>query len=54
VHNESILWLARTYTEAHQVENAEAILSLLESDAKLPDDLKGRLAIEKAFCQPCG
>ena len=49
VHNESILWLARTYTEAHQVENAEAILSLLESDAKLPEDLKGRLAIEKAF-----
>jgi tetratricopeptide (TPR) repeat protein len=49
VHNEAILWLARTYTEAHQVENAESILSLLESDTKLPKDLKGRLAVEKAF-----
>lgn len=49
VHNEAILWLARTYTEAHQVENAESILSLLASDTKLPNDLKGRLAIEKAF-----
>ncbi len=49
VHNEAILWLARTYTEAHQVENAESILSLLESDKKLPDELKGRLATEKAF-----
>jgi tetratricopeptide (TPR) repeat protein len=49
VHNEAVLWLARTYTEAHQVENAESVLSLLESDPKFPDDLKGRLAIEKAF-----
>lgn len=49
VHNEAILWLAHTYTQAEQVENAESILSLLESDAKLPEELKGRLAIEKAF-----
>ncbi len=49
VHNEAILWLARTYTEGHQVENAESILSLLETDKNLPEDLKGRLAIEKAF-----
>ena len=49
VHNEAILWLARTYTESHHIENAEAILSMLESDAKLPENLKGRLAIEKAF-----
>ncbi len=49
VHNEAILWLARTYTEAHQVENAESILSLLVTDKNLPEDMKGRLAIEKAF-----
>lgn len=49
VHNEAILWLARTYTESHHVENTESVLSLLESDAKLPDNLKGRMAIEKAF-----
>ncbi|MFI5196823.1 MAG: tetratricopeptide repeat protein, partial [Chitinophagales bacterium] len=49
VHNEAILWLARTYTAANQAENAESVLSLLESDARLPEDLKGRLATEKAF-----
>ncbi|MCW3120922.1 MAG: hypothetical protein JWQ38_414, partial [Flavipsychrobacter sp.] len=49
VHNEAILWLARTYTEAHQPENAEAVLSLLTSGVKVPKDLVGRLAIEKAF-----
>ena len=49
VHNEAILWLARTYTEARQPENAESVLSLLASDTKLPDNLKGRLAAEKAF-----
>jgi tetratricopeptide (TPR) repeat protein len=49
VHNEAVLWLARTYTQANQVENAEAILSLVEYDPKFPEDLKGRLAIEKAF-----
>ena len=49
VHNESILWLARTYTESNHVENSESVLSLLETDAKLPEHLKGRLAIEKAF-----
>ena len=49
VHNESILWLARTYTSWHMVENAESVVSLLESDTHLPENLKGRLAAEKAF-----
>lgn len=49
VHNDAILWLARTYTSWHKVENAESVISLLESDRNLPDDLKGRLAAEKAF-----
>lgn len=49
VHNEAILWLARTFTGAGQVENAESVLSLLETDTKLPNNLKGRLAVEKAF-----
>ncbi len=49
VHNESIVWLARTYTTAHQTENAESILSLLESDAKLGDNLRGTVATQKAF-----
>ncbi|MCD6011506.1 MAG: Tetratricopeptide domain protein [Flavipsychrobacter sp.] len=49
VHNEAILWLAHTYTQAQQVENAGSILSLLESETKLPADLRGKMAIEKAF-----
>jgi len=51
VHNEAILWMARTYTEAHEVEKAEAVLALLESDPNLPKNLKGRIALEKAFMQ---
>lgn len=49
VHNDAILWLARTYTTAGQVENGESVLSLLEFDSDLPESLAGRLAIEKAF-----
>jgi len=49
VHNEAVLWLARTYTESHNVENTQSVLSLLESDSKLPENLKGRLAVERAF-----
>lgn len=49
VHNDAILWLARTYTTAGQVENGESVLSLLEFDSDLPSNLKGRLAVEKAY-----
>jgi len=49
VHNEAILWLARTFTESHNIENAESVLSLLDADPKLPESLKGRIAMEKAF-----
>lgn len=49
VNNEAILWLARVYTQAHQEDEAESILDLLQSDSKFPEDLKGRLALEKAY-----
>ncbi len=49
IHNDAILWLSRTYTESHQLENAGAVLSLLDADPKLPEELKGKLALEKAF-----
>lgn len=49
VHNEAILWLARVYTEAHQESNANAILDLLANEKDLPERLKGRVAIEKAY-----
>lgn len=49
VHNDAILWLARTYTTSNQAENAGSVLSLLEYDENLPEDLEGKLAVEKAF-----
>lgn len=49
VHNESILWLARTYTQSKQEGNAESVLDLLDNDPNFPEDMKGRLALEKAF-----
>lgn len=48
-HNEALLWLARTYTEAHDEGNAESVIDLLESDPNMPQSLKGRLALEKAY-----
>src|SRR5690606_23204317 len=51
VNNEAILWLARTYTEAHKEGEAESILDLLDSeDNNLSSgNNKGRLALEKAY-----
>lgn len=49
VHNEAILWLSRTYVESHQEGNAESVLDLLDADPNLPDNIKGRLALEKAY-----
>lgn len=49
VHNDAILWLARTYTTWEKTEDAGAILSLLEFEPDLPDNLHGKLALEKAF-----
>lgn len=48
-NNQALLWLARTYTQAGNYDGAESVLDLLGSDSKFPDDLKGRLALEKAF-----
>lgn len=49
VHNDALLWLARTYVTAGKIENGESVISLLEFDHNLPDNLTGRLAVEKAF-----
>ena len=49
VHNDAILWLARTYTQSKKVEFSEAVLSLLASDPHLPEDLGGKIAEQKAF-----
>jgi len=49
VHNDAILWLARTYTQSKHVEFSEAVISLLASDPHLPEDLGGKIAEQKAF-----
>jgi hypothetical protein len=49
VHNEAILWLAHTYTQMKQEGNAESVLDLVAADPNFPDNLKGKLALEKAF-----
>jgi len=49
VHNEAILWLARTFTESKQPEKSESVLSLLDADSTLPKSLTGRVALERAF-----
>lgn len=49
VHNEALLWLARTYTQAGRFSDAESVLDLLGADSKFPEDLHGRLALENAF-----
>lgn len=49
VHNEAILWLARTFTQAGQPEKSESVLALLDADSNLPKSLLGRVAMERAF-----
>ncbi|MBC7553216.1 MAG: hypothetical protein H7257_04495, partial [Taibaiella sp.] len=49
VHNDAIIWLARTYTQMRMVENGQAVLSLLSTDAHLPEDLVGKVAAGRAF-----
>lgn len=47
-NNDAVLWMARTYTQAHKEEDAESILDLLDNDKNLTESLKGRIALEKA------
>lgn len=49
VHNESILWLSRTYTQAGNPGAAESVLDLLETDPNFPEHMQGRLALERSF-----
>lgn len=49
VHNQAILWLARTYTEENRQGEAETILDLVESDPNFAGSLAGRVALEKSY-----
>ncbi|MBN9485169.1 MAG: hypothetical protein BGO70_10710 [Bacteroidetes bacterium 43-93] len=48
VHNEAILWLARTFTQMKEEGNAESVLDLLDTDPNFPKSMQGRLSLEKA------
>lgn len=49
VHNEAILWLARTYTQQQKEGDAESVLDLVETDPNFSGSLTGRVALEKSF-----
>lgn len=48
-NNDGLLWLVRTNTTYGDYDRSESLLDLLNADAKFPENLKGRLALEKAY-----
>ncbi len=49
VHNEAIVWLSRVYTQSGKIAEAESILELLDNEKDLPESIKGKVALEKAY-----
>lgn len=49
VNNEAILWLSRTFVQMGQPEGGEAVLDMVASDPKFPENMKGELAMAKAY-----
>lgn len=49
VHNDAILWLARTYTQQGKEGDAESVLDLVETDTNFTGSLAGRVALEKSY-----
>lgn len=47
-HNDAILWLTRTYADSKRESDAEAILDLLDANQKLSENMKAKIALEKA------
>ena len=48
-NNDALLWLTRTYIQTGNESAAESILDIVSSNAQFPADMKGQLALEKAF-----
>ncbi|RYD50990.1 MAG: tetratricopeptide repeat protein [Sphingobacteriales bacterium] len=48
VHNDALLWLARTYAQTGRYGEAESVLDLLINDPNFPESLRGRYALEAA------
>lgn len=47
-HNDAILWLTRTDADSKKESEAEAILDLLDASNKLSENMKGKIALERA------
>lgn len=47
-HNDAILWLTRTDVSNQKQGEAEAILDLLDASSKLSENMKAKIALEKA------
>lgn len=47
-HNDAILWLTRTYADNNRTSDAEAILDLLDANEKVSENMKAKIALEKA------
>lgn len=50
-NNDAALWLIRTYTDWQKGDDAESMIDLLNNDKNLNNNLKGKLALEKAYLQ---
>ncbi len=48
-NNEALLWLTRTYTTYDKYNESESLIDLLGADSKFPENLRGRLALEKGY-----
>lgn len=47
--NEGLLWLTRSFITYGHIGEAEAVLDLVSNDQNFPKELKGKLALEKAY-----
>src|SRR5690606_35086344 len=47
--NEAMLWLAHTFSQEGEFDQASMLINMLGNDAQFPERLNGRLALENAF-----
>lgn len=47
--NEAMLWLAHTFSQEGEYDQASMLINMLGNDAQFPERLGGRLALEQAF-----
>src|SRR5690606_5548321 len=47
--NEAMLWLAHTFSQEGEFDQASMLINMLGNDAQFPERLSGRLALENAF-----